>query len=1123
MPWQLQVVGSVRLYDTTNQLEPERKTAAVLTYLALEGPAPRSKLAGLLWPEVEERPARNNLAQTLRRLKKVTEVDLVVGDDTLKLADDLEVDIAHLNVLAFQSNYEELLKITGELLPYDYDDLPGLSDWLTLEREKLLKLRREALTSLIKQNEKVANYEVALSYAQQLLHLDTIDEEAYRLLMRLHYLSGNRAEAMKVFERCKSVLQKELEVEPSLETHKLAADIGFGTLELFPAKPKETTLPLSVLRPPVLVGREKEWEQLEAAWEAGLNIFIHGEPGVGKTRLMLDFVASKGTFFLFDARPGDTSVLYGTNARVISRYLEEHPNLELEPWVRLELSRINPRLAIEAPPPMQGEADKLRFLEALAWTLKTAYQMGHVAMVMDDLQFIDPGSFEAGSYLVGQFESLRPRFLLVSIYRTNELSPEVQNGIDALLQAGLAINIELEPLRQEDVSSLLAELDLPKLGQEAETLTRYTGGNPMFLLETVRSLLESGKQTFEKPLPLSGKVKAVIQKRLEMLSSSALKLARVASVANTDFSPQLAEHVLNQDAFDLAESFAELERLHVLQGAAFAHDLIYEATLAGIPVPIKTLLHGRVAAWLEGTKANPARIAQHYLDAGEEAKATAFLFEAAKKARETFLYADALKLFNQTVLLADCHGFQELAFEGSVNITEILAWIDQGKRYAEAAQALMARARTSAQKVDAYKAHANVLVQQGKAAEAEEAARQGISYADEVGNLASKASLMSNLGMTLFMQERFADAVEVYKAAIELRQQIGDDSVLGDTLDKIAQSLLYLERPREAIEYSQRALEVFKQQNRQEAIPLALGELSRSQRSLGMVRAGVETLLESLAIHDSLPGNEAQKGFDLMSLSVYHGELCDFRQALECLEKAETLWNKLESNYGVHVHRHLAPTLTVLGAYEQAESRLERFLGGVTMLKQFRGMGLLYLARLRHLQHLPSQEILNEAKELLESSGRPLLLGSWNLQQAVLLTPRKALPLVEQTLESARKYELYGLVIAAETRLAQVHFQLKREAQAKEHSSEAIQLLETYDPVDFYRGEVLFTHYQNLKANKDKSANGWLEQTLNWLLDIANNKVPPEYRESFLTDNPVNKAILAEAKKVGLEPSKELS
>jgi tetratricopeptide (TPR) repeat protein len=524
-----------------------------------------------------------------------------------------------------------------------------------------------------------------------------------------------------------------------------------------------------------------------------------------------------------------------------------------------------------------------------------------------------------------------------------------------------------------------------------------------------------------------------------------------------------------------------------------------------------------VAGWLEANKANPARIAQHYLDAEEEAKAAPFLFEAAKKARETFLYSDALQLFRQTALLAERHGFQELSYESRLNLTQILALTDQGKQYAKAAQDLLSQARTSKQKAEAYNAYSDSLIYQGEGEESEQAARQGLKYADESADLAMSSVLMNQLGLTLWIQERFAEAIEAYKASTELQKQAGYEALLGETFTNIGHSLRYLERQGEALEYFHQAIELFRRQNRQEAVAVALVNMSVSQSDLGRVRTSTETLLEAQTILASLQGDDAQQLYCLMGLGLNYNDLCDYQKALEHLKKAESLANKLGGNFGSLIHSYLAQVFTVLGGFKQAEACLERFFEATGTLKQQQGKGFLRLAQLRHAQQLPSQDSLNKAKTLLRPSGRPQHLGYWNLQQALLQAPKKALPHVEQTLESARNYELYGLVIAAKTRLAQVILQLKQNIKAKEHSAEAIRLLGPYDPVDFYRGEALFTHYQTLKANKDKGANGWLAQTLAWLMDIANNKVPLEYRESFLTHNPVNKAILDEVTMVGLE------
>jgi DNA-binding SARP family transcriptional activator len=156
--------------------------------------------------------------------------------------------------------------VSGNLLPYDYDDMSEFSDWLFLEREKRSHLRREALNKLIKRYEKHNDYSTALNYAATLLQLDPISEETYRLRMRLHYLSGNRAEALKTFERCKTVLQTELGIDPLPATQQIAADIAIGLLEPPIPNPQKTLIPLNVLRPPVLVGREDAWQQLESAW-----------------------------------------------------------------------------------------------------------------------------------------------------------------------------------------------------------------------------------------------------------------------------------------------------------------------------------------------------------------------------------------------------------------------------------------------------------------------------------------------------------------------------------------------------------------------------------------------------------------------------------------------------------------------------------------------------------------------------------------------------------------------------------------------------------------------------------------------------------------------------------------
>jgi hypothetical protein len=109
-----------------------------------------------------------------------------------------------------------------------------------------------------------------------------------------------------------------------------------------------------------------------------------------------------------------------------------------------------------------------------------------------------------------------------------------------------------------------------------------------------------------------------------------------------------------------------------------------------------------------------------------------------------------------------------------------------------------------------------------------------------------------------------------------------------------------------------------------------------------------------------------------------------------------------------------------------------------------------------------------------------------------------------------------GLHTLALTRGAQRQLELGKVKKALEFSQQAIALLKDYDP-DLQRAEVLLTHYRALEGNNHKNTKPFLEQTLSWLLEVADNHVPSEYRTSFLTRNPFNATILKAARGANLE------
>jgi DNA-binding SARP family transcriptional activator len=657
--WCLAVLGNVKFTNEQKTVQPGKMSAAILTYLALEGPTPRSKLAGLLWPESLESTARNNLSQHLRRLRQQLDDSVIEGEEVLQLSPRVTADVTKRKEALLLGHDDELDKGGMLLEPFDYDECPEFSDWLYGQREELQTLEKEVLETLIESAEGKGQISKALRYAERLEKLEPLSEVTYRHLMRLHYIQGDRGAALAAFAKCKDVLEEELGSEPLAETLELAKLIERGTpLANAPAK-TTTVLPTSVLRPPVLAGREREWEQLENAWEAEQIIVISGEAGSGKTRLMLDFIYSKfpkENILHLQSRPGDAAIPYSTHARNFKKMIDQFKP-DLEPWVVRELARMIPELGA-SPGPMISPVEKLRFYQAKLEAMVASTKKGMLALTSDDMQYADAASAEASLYLMGQTRADTVGLTALYCYRKGELNHALQTVLDQGTAAGMVANIKLEGLNFDSIKTLLEGLGVSDVETLASGLLQYTGGNPQFVLETVKYLMETGRLSEGVPSRLAarGHVAALIARRLQRLSPTALNLARTAAIAGTQFNLELAAFVLERSPLELVEPMAELEATQILKGFAFTHDLVFEGVLADVPQAVKQLLHARTARWLEQARANPAAIAGHWLEAAQPMQGVPWLLKAAEIAEYNALPREATETYQRAIAVLEANG-----------------------------------------------------------------------------------------------------------------------------------------------------------------------------------------------------------------------------------------------------------------------------------------------------------------------------------------------------------------------------------------------------------------------------------------------------------------------------------
>jgi DNA-binding SARP family transcriptional activator len=628
--WRLHLCGQAQAVSAQGKrLALERRDAALLALLAIEGPTARTRAMALLWPDEAPEQVRGRLRQRIHALKRRLGVEAIEGNHTLALSTDLP-----------WPGFDQEAPDAPLLGDHDHADMPEFAQWLHAARGRLQGQRRERLAGQASQLEQQGRLAEAIVSAEQLLTFEPLQEHAHRRLMRLHYLRGDRAAALLAFDRCEQALKDEVGATPSTETLELLAQIDRSQPMASTGRNARRIVPASVLRPPRLIGRDAEWAQLQAAWDRGDAIVVIGEAGMGKTRLVSDLVrvqaAAPGSALQVSARPGDERVPYALMSRLLRALLAAR-SAPLAEGIANELARLLPELPQPAKASSTSDAAaQARFVSAIEATLRQGTESGLQAVVLDDLHFADTASLDMAQHLTAT-----PGVRWLAAFRGSEIGAAAQALVDTLTAALHAEPVVLQPLTSAQVVELIdsLSLDTRDTAALAGALHQRTAGNPLFALETLKALLQQGgsEHMAASParalaqLPAGGSISRLIERRIGQLSREAVNLARCAAVAGQDFSAALASQVMQTPAIALADAWVELETAQVLRGHAFAHDLIEEAALASVPDSIAKHLHGEVAAWLASQSGEPARIAHHWQQAVQPAHAGPAWLEAAER------------------------------------------------------------------------------------------------------------------------------------------------------------------------------------------------------------------------------------------------------------------------------------------------------------------------------------------------------------------------------------------------------------------------------------------------------------------------------------------------------------
>lgn len=430
-----------------------------------------------------------------------------------------------------------------------------------------------------------------------------------------------------------------------------------------------------------MVGRKAEFNQTKDIWSQaskgkGQLLMVSGEPGVGKTRMTREIITHaevSGGHSFVGASFAEGGTPYAPVRQILRHALQTATlsNVDLPDAVLTDLLALVPDARTHFPQAsdlsLDIQSDQDTLFEHITVFFNLLAAQSPLLVVLEDVHWADSGSLYLLRHLARNITA-QP-ILLLGTYREVELDEALpfNETLHSLEREGLPTRIKLSRLTGEQTRDLLASMFEDEITDELlDGIYRETEGNPFFISEVCKALIESGKMFYEngkwdrpsiEEMGIPQSVRVAIQSRVAKLPENSQAVLTQAAVLGREFNFPTLKIALDEDEdtlIDALEDALDAQLIEELNGSgedfAFSHALIPTSLVESLRTLKRRALHRRAArATLENNPDDVAALAHHYLEAGETEQAVYYLLKLGDQARALYAHQEAFDSYLQAL------------------------------------------------------------------------------------------------------------------------------------------------------------------------------------------------------------------------------------------------------------------------------------------------------------------------------------------------------------------------------------------------------------------------------------------------------------------------------------------